>query len=245
MKKNSLINFIINSFFEYWQILLILSFLIILLLIISFYTHINHEWTTDQINILINALISTALVFILIESAIAHRNYEKNINLKMQCYKALKMFSRLFIKNLIDKFLFMHRKTNPEIIDKMIETDLQKFLNQEITPEKYFVNADSPKYYDSGFYMKLGQENSSNDYNLKKIQEIYINYFITLDKDNSELKNMLHSLINYIQEYEIKRGYAESFKVIDFDEIVSKYNQIITECVNIYNETEKLLEINI
>ena len=197
-------------------------------------------------NIVINVLLSATSVFIYIESANAYRNHKKFEKIKVQCYNSLNKFSKFFIKNLIDKFLFIYRKTPPEIIDKMVNNDLQKFLNQEINASEYFVRADNPAFYDSSFYGTLITESRmgeklSNDYNLRKIEEIYINYLLVLDKDNSELINILFSLIYSIQEFEANIGHPESFKVYDQSDAVQAYNQIITACAKIYNKTDELI----
>lgn len=235
--KNTLCHFVMNSMREYINILFILALFIIILLIASLCIHRSHPWATDQLNIMINAFISAALVFILIESAIAYRNHKKFINIKEQCYKSLNKFSEFFIKSIIDRFLD-YRQTRAEEFDRILNRDLNKFLNNEVKARKYFVRSDNPSFPDSKFYYDYGDKFTSRDYNFEKIEEIFNKYILEFDKENAELLNVLFVLIRSMHELEINIGYAERFHMDSFDKNINSLNQVIDECVNIYNLTK-------
>lgn len=232
-----LCNFIIKSIKEYFLIILLLS---ILALILEFFVlnSPTHDSRVNFLNILINVLISATSVFIFIESAIAYRNHIKFINIKDQCYKSLNKFSEFFVKDVIDRFL-EHKKTPGDIYDEKLNNDLQKFMNRQNVSNNYFVNSNN--YPDSDFYSICGKEYSSRDYNFKNIEGVFVNYILEFDKDNSNLVNTLFSLIRSMLEFEINVGYAERFSVKDYGSYTESFNQIIEECVNIYNITKELL----
>lgn len=233
-----LCKYIWESIKEYWLILLILSIFAILIQIAVLNMPNHPNWKTF-LNILINVLISATSVFVFIESAIAYRNHKKFIMIKKQCYKSLNKFSEFFIENLINKFLWEHKKTDSSKVDKIIKDDLKKFLNNEINANDYFVREDKHSSQDIDFYWGLNNQDISKNYNLKKIEEIYVNYLLIFDKDYTELINAIFSIIVSVQEFEIKLGYAKSFDAYDTRELATIINKIINDCVKIYNLTKQ------
>lgn len=235
--NKTLWDYVLASTCEYKNILYFLLLLIVILLVISFSMHHMNPWLNDLLDILINSFISASLVFILIESTISYRNYIKFENIREECYKFLNKFSEFFIENIIDRFL-EYKKTSAEEFDRILKNDLQKFLNRDVSANNYFVRADNPLISESNFYLHCSEEFTLKNYNLIKIEEIYTKYLLEFNKDDSKLINAIFKLIRSVQESEINIGYSKRFDMHDFDLNIESFNQIIDECVNIYDLTK-------